>query len=216
MGGGKGWGGEATANLHITSCPSEVDRPVIHVLAASGKAIIPWADIAQVFGPEHHSVQVCMTGVVNRPFPPRRGIQVPSIRNCVPFAKMLGSLESPNNHDVAFHFPRGEHLYADRTVLQRESPYFRTMLRSGFRESSSGKVSTPAFQSLTFEDSDADSDGGDDHKQDSAPASGQEPLERSLKRRKLASSTQVPQETDMYTICISDVRCNLTLIQGSH
>ncbi|KAG8990497.1 hypothetical protein FRB90_001740 [Tulasnella sp. 427] len=44
-------------------------------------------------------------------------------------------LDQPGGHDVVFCFPDRKHLYADRYVLQRSSPYFRNLFEVRNRES---------------------------------------------------------------------------------
>jgi len=43
-------------------------------------------------------------------------------------------LDQPGGHDLIFCFPEGQHLYADRYILQRASGYFRNLLTAGERE----------------------------------------------------------------------------------
>ncbi|KDQ07422.1 hypothetical protein BOTBODRAFT_60007 [Botryobasidium botryosum FD-172 SS1] len=158
--------GPVSTSLHISGCPTDISKPTIHLLShnAAPTFCIPWADMSQIISSDNLNVEILI--VISQWdgwHEVSRGIHTPSIRNFAAFARLLGALDAPENHDVAFHFPRGKRLYADRNVLQRESPYFRTMFRSGFQESGEHEPAAPSRKCvIPFEDSDEDSDAEDD------------------------------------------------------
>lgn len=63
-----------------------------------------------------------------------KDIYSPSTAQFITLVKTAGKLDKPDYHDVAFHFPGGQRLYADRFIPQREaaSSYFRSLFHTKF------------------------------------------------------------------------------------
>jgi len=118
----------------------------------------------------------------------------------------------PNNHDVVFHFSDGQRLYADRSVLQRESPYFRTMFRSGFQESGSSGAATASKSqsSAPFPDSDAESDEENDEPSSRTLEDSPQPAESESEKAEPSPKTRkvlpppAQEEANMSRILVSD------------
>jgi len=211
-------------NLRITPCSTDVSKPIIHRQRNEAHFSIPWSEIVELLSSENSEVAIYITGSEDREWNEvSNGIKAPSIYNLGHLSKVLGALDMPENHDVAFHSPGGRRLYADRRVLQRESPYFHTMFSSGFRESPSGNVSAPKIQPSTFEDSDIESDEEGDTGDDQAGAAmGQFPLrDLKLASKESRNLSTLVRGVGMSVIPISDasyrtVRAVLYYIYSEH
>ncbi|KDQ06909.1 hypothetical protein BOTBODRAFT_60363 [Botryobasidium botryosum FD-172 SS1] len=180
---------------------------------------IPWSGIAPLFGRNDFKLEVWISGCDSSKWDADKAtnVRMPTTRGFAQFAMMQGVLEKPDDHDVAFHFPSGQRLYADRAILQRESPYFHTMFRSGFQESNERVAMALKTQpSNTLggldPDSDRESDMDEDENKDEGEGEGMEngssrsdedTLEPLPKKQRFS---QVPaeEEPDMRVVSISD------------
>ncbi|KAG8994773.1 hypothetical protein FRB94_012564 [Tulasnella sp. JGI-2019a] len=62
------------------------------------------------------------------------------------YHRLSNFLDQPGGHDVVFCFPENKHLYADRYILQRCSPYFRRLFQASPQR---GAVVVPPLESPT-------------------------------------------------------------------
>ncbi|KAK4702802.1 hypothetical protein P7C70_g3418, partial [Phenoliferia sp. Uapishka_3] len=90
-----------------------------------------------------------------------------------------GYITSPHPNNVRFTFPNGRELWANAATLAAASPYFKSLLESGFREGTT--VFEERTESTSAEVNSIDFDDSDDE--------GLQPLEEALGRTPAASSS---------------------------
>lgn len=207
-----------SATLYLTNA-SDSDKSPISIRGNNGpKFKLSWNDVNELLSVGNTSLVVHIAGVVGDTFiKAGKGVMITSIRNLALMSKMSGTLEDPLDHNVAFHFPGGRSLYADRSVLRRESSYFSTMFDSGFRESG-GEEAEPIPRAYLFENSDTEAEVEDG--EETGEVEGAEESRvgsttrrsslRSSKKRKLSASASW-DKTDITSVYVADVYAHILL-----